>query len=247
MFPLANNGDANLTISDANCPSRLDLSFWGIPMIPKTRNFIRSVALILVSIAVSACEFQRAQEASDAQTAMVGMSKEQVLACMGSPVNTAMAGTTEVWTYNSGNGRTDSVGVVNAWGGYGWASGIGSATTTERSCKVDVVMNVGRVSRINYTGPTGGLLTKGEQCGFAVDNCMQQAAAFTPQPTATVVPHYVEPAATTTAIALPSQSYPTRTSTTAADTTPQPVCSKEDHEMARLARQNGYQHNSACD
>jgi hypothetical protein len=29
----------------------------------------------------------------------------------------------------------------------------------------------GRVSRVNYVGPTGGLLTGGEQCAFAVQNC----------------------------------------------------------------------------
>jgi hypothetical protein len=40
-----------------------------------------------------------------------------------------------------------------------------------RYCNVSVVMADGRVSRINYTGPTGGALTGGEQCAFAVQNC----------------------------------------------------------------------------
>ena len=25
--------------------------------------------------------------------------------------------------------------------------------------------------RVNYSGPTGGLITEGEQCAFAVQNC----------------------------------------------------------------------------
>ena len=207
----------------------------------------RAGLLCLIAVAIAACELQRAQEASDAQTAMVGMSKEQVLACMGSPVSTAMAGTTEVWTYNSGNGRTDSFGAVNAWGGNGWASGFGSSTTTGRFCKVDVVMNVGRVSRINYTGPTGGLLTRGEQCGYAVDNCLQQAGTFAPQPTATIAPHYNEPSIAAAAlISSPSQASSTQTSGGDIPPTPQSACSQQDRETARFARENGYRYNSTC-
>ena len=135
------------------------------------RTFV-VLTLGLAGLMTSACTIQRAQEASDAQTKMIGMSKEQVLTCMGAPANSATAGSTEVWTYNSGNGRTDTFGAANAWGGRGWASGFGSSITTSRYCKVDVVMNADHVSRVNYSGPTGGLLTRGEQCAFAVDNCL---------------------------------------------------------------------------
>jgi hypothetical protein len=38
-------------------------------------------------------------------------------------------------------------------------------------CTVNVTMTNGRVGRVNYVGPTGGLLTPGEQCAFAVQNC----------------------------------------------------------------------------
>jgi hypothetical protein len=31
----------------------------------------------------------------------------------------------------------------------------------------------GRVNRVNYVGPTGGLLTPGEQCAYAVQACVQ--------------------------------------------------------------------------
>ena len=40
-------------------------------------------------------------------------------------------------------------------------------------CTVNVTMSGGLVSQINYLGPTGGLLTKGEQCAFAVERCAQ--------------------------------------------------------------------------
>jgi hypothetical protein len=32
-------------------------------------------------------------------------------------------------------------------------------------------MSGGRVSRINYSGPTGALLSAGEQCAYPVQNC----------------------------------------------------------------------------
>jgi hypothetical protein len=114
---------------------------------------------------------------------MIGLNKEQVLACMGPPANKANEGATEVWSYASGNGQTNTFGsqtaqvTANAYGGPGYASGtatgigFGSATTTRRFCTVNVTMTEGRVSRINYVGPTGGLLTAGEQCAFAVQNC----------------------------------------------------------------------------
>ncbi len=55
-------------------------------------------------LAVSACAFQRAQIANEAQSQMIGLTKERVLACMGPPVNKAAEGATEVWSYESGNG-----------------------------------------------------------------------------------------------------------------------------------------------
>jgi hypothetical protein len=45
--------------------------------------------------------------------------------------------------------------------------------TKQRFCKVDIVMTKGVVSEVNYSGPTGGILTQGEQCAFAVQNCVQ--------------------------------------------------------------------------
>jgi len=60
---------------------------------------------------------------------MIGLIKEQVLACMGPPASKATEGPTEVWSYPSGN------------------------------CIVNVTMMDGKVKRMNYVGPTGGLLS----------------------------------------------------------------------------------------
>lgn len=139
--------------------------------------------------ALTGCAIQRAVVAQGAQDKMVGMSRGQILACMGPPATKAAEGTTEVWSYGSGNDHTTTIGTGFAQTN-GSISGerqgsrfsaTGQATTTSlatvnssrRFCTVNVVMTDGRVSRLNYAGPTGGILTGGEQCAFAVQNCLQ--------------------------------------------------------------------------
>lgn len=146
--------------------------------------FIRSAGVIVLAFVVGACAIQRAQEASEAKDRMVGLTKEQVLACMGPPIGKAAEGATEVWTYNSGNNMTtvstfgSASTNASVSGNRNYATGQASTTSsgfgvaTSRYCVVNVTMSDGRVSRLNYVGPTGGLLTQGEQCAFAIQNCV---------------------------------------------------------------------------
>jgi hypothetical protein len=128
---------------------------------------------------------ERSRVAHEAQDKMLGFKKEQVLACMGIPANKATEGGTEVWSYNSSNdkvvGSSFGTATTNAsmYGGRGYATGqgntlgVGVGIASRRFCTVNVVMTKGVVTRINYIGPTGGLMTPDEQCAFAVQNCMQ--------------------------------------------------------------------------
>jgi hypothetical protein len=65
--------------------------------------------------ALAGCALQRAETASNARTAMVGMPKEDVLACMGVPASSGGEGGTEVWGYNSGDGRVVTASMANAF------------------------------------------------------------------------------------------------------------------------------------
>jgi hypothetical protein len=148
-------------------------------------RFSTTTIFALALWVLSGCSLQRASEAQHAQSQMVGMTKEQVLQCMGPPAQQSAEGQTEVWSYASGNGRTDvrafgnstTSGSVIATGNYasGHANTYGSsfAMATRRSCTVNVVMVSGRVGAVNYSGPTGGLLSQGEQCAFAIQNCVR--------------------------------------------------------------------------
>ncbi len=126
---------------------------------------MRVWGIVALAAALGGCAIQRAQIAQDARVQMVGLSKEQVLICMGPPANMAAEGQTEVWSYNSGNGATFASGSVS--------NRSFSGVSSRRFCQINVVMSGGAVSAVNYQGPTGGLITAGEQCAYAVDACVK--------------------------------------------------------------------------
>ena len=143
---------------------------------------LKTIAAFAAIVAASqGCAVERAAVADDARHKMVGLSKEQVLACMGAPASTSAVGGTEVWAYGSGNGHTEvstfsstNASVSgNAYSAVGSGFGSSFGVASSRYCIVNIVMSAGRVSRVNYNGPTGGLITGGEQCAFAVRNCVQ--------------------------------------------------------------------------
>jgi hypothetical protein len=149
--------------------------------------------IIVALLAASGCSIQRAQEAAQAGRSMPGLSKAQVLACMGVPAGQMASGSTEVWSYPSG-GSTENHAVAQTYGsGSGTYSGMttgnlttgtynesGSATTLSvgrsygRYCIVNVIFSGDTVASVNYSGRTGGLLTQGEECAYAVHSCLSQ-------------------------------------------------------------------------
>jgi hypothetical protein len=75
------------------------------------KNTLRLLAAVFL---VSGCAMQRAGIANDAQSKMIGLSKEQVLACMGPAASKSAEGATEVWLYATGNGQTDTSSFASA-------------------------------------------------------------------------------------------------------------------------------------
>jgi hypothetical protein len=89
---------------------------------------------------------------------------------MGVPEARQSVGQTEVWAYDSGNGRQSFTASGTASGNS--AFGV-VGQSTRRFCKVNIVMRSGTVQAVTYSGPTGGLITQGEQCAYAVQNCLK--------------------------------------------------------------------------
>ena len=62
----------------------------------------RILAAVLLALAVAGCgAATRSNKAEQAQTDLVGFSKEQILVCMGAPMGEKTVGQTEVWTYRA--------------------------------------------------------------------------------------------------------------------------------------------------
>lgn len=138
------------------------------------------VVAIALAVLIGGCSIKRSETAHDAQTQMVGMGKEDVLACMGPAAQKSAEGGTEIWSYPSGNGAVSTVstasetsfGSFSPYGETGNAFGIGNSYSQRRFCVVNVAFNHDQVRAIRYSGPTGGLLTQGEQCAYAIENCV---------------------------------------------------------------------------
>ncbi|MGL4960994.1 MAG: hypothetical protein ACRC67_07160 [Inquilinus sp.] len=132
---------------------------------------VSCVLALICAVTLPSCSIQRAQVAADAKKQMIGLPRAQVLACMGVPQAQAQDGATEVWSYASG-GDVDVSTINNAYTYGNNATVFGTSSARTRSCMVSVVMTSGKVSAVNYAGRTGGILTEGEQCAFAVRNCV---------------------------------------------------------------------------
>jgi outer membrane protein assembly factor BamE (lipoprotein component of BamABCDE complex) len=111
----------------------------------------KAVLASVMLLALAGCASGRGATANEAQSQMIGMSKEQVLRCMGPPHSSYAVGSTEVWVYNSG----------------------GQNTGTAQGCMVNVMMQDSRVIDIDYRGQAGLILPNDKQCAYAVENCMK--------------------------------------------------------------------------
>lgn len=126
-------------------------------------------AILIAAVATAGCTgFERAETAAKAKHSMIGMTKEQVLTCMGPPARQASAGTTDAWAYASDDGAT-----------YGKISGDRVTTFGDGQCIVNVLFERDRVSSVKYLGQTStagtltGAITEDDQCAYAVKQCIQ--------------------------------------------------------------------------
>ncbi len=143
-----------------------------------------TIALLATAVLLSGCmgSLSRDDTAAKAKIQMVGLSKEDVLACMGIPKKKAAEGTTEVWSYPSTDG-------LSTWNKAGYNTGSGrrssyssrsdsfnasSGSSEKRFCIVNVVMKDGVVGKVKYLGPKAtSFYNDDDQCGYAVAACVR--------------------------------------------------------------------------
>ncbi|MGA3084039.1 MAG: hypothetical protein ABSE95_04540 [Thermodesulfobacteriota bacterium] len=128
------------------------------------------IGIISICLISGCAASHRSEIASRAQTELIGMSKKDLLSCAGVPVRQERVDDLEFLTYTGGG---DSVAT-----GYATQTSPSSAVVVSkrhhRYCEATFILKEGKVEKINYQGRTGGLITKGEQCAFIVENCLSQ-------------------------------------------------------------------------
>ncbi len=106
----------------------------------------------VAALAIAACASSLGREelAERAQTELVGISAEKLLACAGAPNRRATSGGLEVLTYVV---RKDTDEIAHF-------------------CEATFVLKSGRVTEVSYRGTTG-LVTGRAHCGYVVENCLR--------------------------------------------------------------------------
>jgi hypothetical protein len=76
----------------------------------------------------------------------------------------------EFLTYAGGG---DTVGIATATQ-TSPGTAIAGGKSFRRYCEATFVLKNDIVQKVNFQGRTGGLLTKGEQCAFIIENCLKK-------------------------------------------------------------------------
>jgi hypothetical protein len=129
------------------------------------RKSVAAVGL-LIALALGGCQPLEVDQV--AQQSMIGLSKRDILACLGQPAQRVSSGqATEIWTYVGGQMR-----------GYGpqWALLHNTNLVPFApggNCDVVLVMTNGQVSEVGYTAVDGSRFPLGQECIFSVERCVK--------------------------------------------------------------------------
>ena len=129
----------------------------------------RACLAVLALSLLAACTLGRSQDAKEARTKLVGMSRGEIIACAGKPKTAIKDGNLEYLAYYAGNPDYDLVLGVKP-------TEVQKITGTARpkNCKVRIMLRGGNVESVSYTGNTGGLLTRDSACAAIVRRCLPQ-------------------------------------------------------------------------
>lgn len=141
--------------------------------------FVRSLGLTL---ALAACSSASNERALQAQQALVGMPKAQLLSCAGVPDRSRVEASAEYFTYENervygGSGAT--VGVFGGSGHVGTGLSVPLATQLQSEyCEATFTLVDGRVVELTYNTSRGGRYA---ECASIVETCLVSANVPPPQ------------------------------------------------------------------
>lgn len=146
--------------------------------------------LAAATLLTGGCANRARDEVIEAQHAMIGMPRGELLSCAGAPERQTAADGKEYFTYVARRLETSPTVTFgtgfSSWGG-GWGLGGGYSTPLygpaaySQNCAVTVTLNNGRVEQVVY----GGDATGGQMLGLCwpvVGNCLGVAKRLRGQP-----------------------------------------------------------------
>jgi len=125
-----------------------------------------SLAAFLVGVTLAGCEGQRPEIDQIAQSSLIGLSKNKILSCLGSPTHRERVGLEEIWNFSIGHTRT--VGGPLAWG----LNDAASPFAPSQQCNVNIVIDSYGVSQVSYSLSDGHKLPLGQQCIYEISPCV---------------------------------------------------------------------------
>ena len=131
------------------------------------KGFHLLIVMFCFFLVLSGCVFQRARTAQSAKSALVGLTKDELLSCAGVPTRSERVNGREYLTYVGGGDSRGSI--VSRRDG---SDRVSVYSTQQRYCEATFILKDGVVQKVFYRGRTGGLLTEGEQCAFIVEGCL---------------------------------------------------------------------------
>jgi hypothetical protein len=119
---------------------------------------MKLVALLALSFLLFGCANKKPSETVKTRADLIGLSKAEILECAGPPAKSNKSNNIEVLSYSYAGGQPSS----------------GSGPVQQRQCSASFVFQRGRLTKLDYTGQTGGLATQGDQCGSIIANCLKR-------------------------------------------------------------------------
>lgn len=121
-----------------------------------TASMRKSHAALAIFLLIQGCALVQNQQAIDANSALIGRLREEIIACAGLPNQVEKAGGKEIATYSVAARHLVS-GVV-----------LGPS-----QCTVSFEFEAGRVSAVNYTLEDPGIVAPLESCAEIVAGCLR--------------------------------------------------------------------------
>ncbi|MDD5033346.1 MAG: hypothetical protein PHE55_01195 [Methylococcaceae bacterium] len=122
---------------------------------------MKTLYSILLLLAISGCAAHRAEIAQRARSELVGLSKTQLLQCMGPSQRQERSESGEILIFS---GATPN---------YSCPLRMGETEPPRRYCEAAFVLENGVVKTVGYREPNGNIITQADRCAFLVEKCVR--------------------------------------------------------------------------